>query len=160
MHKKKVPRDIQDRLAIVDYQNFIYSRSSRRPRPFEVNVASLLRYMSLWLTLFCGFINTEMDGRCALLNILTHILWRALYLTAARFTLQSSKFAFLRQFSVPMSFARPNLVSVRPPSSSLQPSSKLSLSLARPRSSSCATLASWPTRLKMSTLASASTCLM
>jgi hypothetical protein len=69
-------------------------------------------------------------------------------LTSARFTLQSSKYAFLKQSSVPTSSARPNLVLVRLPSSSSLPFNKSSQLLARLPSWSCATLVSLAYQIK------------
>jgi hypothetical protein len=86
--------------------------------------------------------------------------WRNIDLTSARLTLQSSNLPSLKPFSVPMSFAKPNLVLERPPSSSSPLSNKLSQLLAKPPFLSCVTPVNLRIRSRMNTLVSASICQM
>jgi len=100
------------------------------------------------------------DGR-TLQSLAPHLkLGETFDLTSARFTLQSSKFAFPKLFSAPMSSARPNLVLVRPPCSSLQHYNKSSQSQARHPSWLCAIPVSLLTKSRTNMRDSASICQM
>jgi hypothetical protein len=114
-----VQRDFQDRLESDDF-DFAY-RYGRRSTPLKAKVTLLLRCFDFFgKTLFLwNIVQQKMDGRCDLLHLILY-LEKHFDLTSARFTLQSSKFAFLKQFLVPMFFAKPSPVSERRPSLSLR----------------------------------------
>ena len=101
----------------------------------------------------------KMDGRGHPLHVFKPC-GKHFNLTSARFTLQSSKYAFRKQSSVPTFSARPNLVSEKLQSSFSLPFNKSSLLQERPPYWSCATLVNWPIRSRMSMPALASTCRM
>ena len=127
-----MPRDFQDRLELGDYVLCSCAlRSTICAFKGKCRTsASIILFLGggsvLW-NLCCE------DGR-TLRTLAPHYHSEKLYLTSARFTLQSSKYASLKPSWVPTSSARLNLVLVRLPSSFSPPSNKSSQSLARPRS--------------------------
>lgn len=153
-----VPRDFQDRLEFDDLKLFNCALRSTIHAPLKANIAPLLRCHFLGV-MFHECYKCE-DG-WTLRSLAPHYtLGEHFDLTSARFTLQSSKFAFPRPSSVPTYSARQNQVLVRLPFSCSQLSNKWNQSLAKHPFSLCATLVSLHTRSRTNTHVSANICQM